>query len=300
MADSITQQNDAYYNSAFGETGVIPGGAVITESPNEPDANVVVYFDTITSHSVQLNSNITDNWLENSTVVNDCVALPPLTVTLSGLSAELVYSPSNYRDFIDQFWNTTNTQLTQEFIKAQGLEYEITNKLGAITALYPPLDNITQTAINIKNAVEGNVKRYKAIYDRFTNKNNQTTNNFAVNTPNGIAQTRLQEIYENLSSLRIARSALIVVTPYATFENMYIQSISLTQNNLNHITDISLTLKQLSFSETQTTKADPNTLAKFNQAARAEIENHGAIQGQNSTLYNVFTPGADYVNANSK
>ena len=299
MADSITQQEDIYYNSAFGETGVIPGGAVVTESPNEADINVVVYFDTITSHAVQLNSNITDNWLENSTVVNDCVALPPLTVTLSGLSAELVYSPAEYKDFMDKFWSTTNAQLTKEFIKAQGLEYEITSKLGAITFLYPPLDNITQTAINIKNAVEGNVKRYKAIYDRF-NKTNQTTNNFAVNTPNGIAQTRLQEIYENLSSLRIARSALIVVTPYATFENMYIQSISLTQNNLNHITDISLTLKQLSFSQTQTTKADPNTLAKFNQAARAEVENHGAIQGQNSTLYNLFTPNAQYENANSK
>ena len=302
MTDSITQQNDSYYNSSINNTGTLSGGALIQETANAPDKNVALYFDTILSHSVQLNSNITDNWLENSSVVNDCIGLPPLTVTLSGLAGELVYSPANYKDFITNFWNKTNAELTEEYLRAQGLEYQIRDKLSPISSIYPPFDNVTQTAINIKNAVLSNVDRYKAIYNRFNKKTNQTQSpsGMAVNTPNGIAPTRLQMVYENLSSLRVSRSALTVITPYATFENMYIQSIGLTQDNLDHITDISVTLKQLSFSEVKTTKANPNTLATFNQAARAEEENQGKVQGvQNSTLYNVLTPNAKYVNANT-
>lgn len=289
MTDSITQQSDSYYNSSIDSNSTLSGGALIQTEANSPSTNIALYFDTILTHSVNLESNITDNWLENSSVVNDCVALPPLTVTLEGLSGELIYSPSLYQDFIDQFWNTTNTQLTAEYIKGRGLEYQITEKLSPISSLYPPLDNVTQTAINIKNAVIGNYNKYKAVYNRFK-KTNQNPGGMAVNTPNGIAQTRLQMVYENLSSLRISRSALTVITPYATFENMYIQSITLTQDNLNHITDMSVTLKQLSFSEVKTTKADPNTLAKFNQAARAETENLGKVQGQNKS---VITQGID-------
>lgn len=308
MTNSITQQSDSYYNSSFNNTGTIQGGAIIQKDANQPDTNIVLYFDTILSHSVQINSNITDNWLENGSVVNDCIGLPPLTVTLSGLSGELIYNPANYKDFMSEFWSKTNAQLTEEFIRGQGLEYAIVDKLSPISSLYPPLDNITQTALSIKNAVEANVNRYKTIYNNFKNNRNSTSpyvspngsaSNLAVNTPNGIAPTRLQMVYENLSSLRVAKTALTVMTPYATFENMYIQSLTLTQDNLNHITDISATLKQLTFSEVRTTKADGATLAKFNAAAKAEVENQGKVQGQNSTLYNVLTPNAEYVNANS-
>lgn len=269
------------------------------EEANSPSTNVALYFDAILSHSVQLNSNITDNWLENSSVVNDCIGLPPLTVTLSGLAGELIYSPAHYTEFMDEFWNKTEAQLTAEYIKGQGLEYAILDKLSPISSLYPPFDNVTQTAINIKNAVESNINRYKAVFNRFGKAKsniNKSPNNLAVNTPNGIAQTRLQMVYENLSSLRVSKTALTVITPYATFENMYIQSLTLTQDNLNHITDISATLKQLTFSEVKTTKADAATLAKFNAAARAEVENQGKVQGQdNNTILGgmMVAAGAD-------
>lgn len=286
MTDSITQQSNSYYNSSIDNTGVLSGGVLVQEIANAPDKNVALYFDTILTHSVNLESNITDNWLENNSVINDCIALPPLTVTLEGLAGELVYSPANYKDFLTDFWNKTNAELTEEYLKSQGLEYQILDKLSPISSIYPPFDNVTQTAINIKNAVMSNVNRYKVIYNRFTKKTNQAQNpsGMAVNTPNGIVPTRLQMVYENLSSLRISRSALTVITPYATFENMYIQSITLTQDNLNYITDISVTLKQLSFSEVKTTKADSDTVAQFNQAAKAEVENLGKVQGKQSLI----------------
>ena len=73
--------------------------------------------------------------------------------------------------------------------------------------------------------------------------------------------------------------ALVVNTPFQTFENMYIQSISLKQGNQDYITDIELTLKQINFIGTQTAAADKNVLSKYNQWSRAQVENHGNVQG---------------------
>ena len=77
---------------------------------------------------------------------------------------------------------------------------------------------------------------------------------------------------------------LIVDTPYSSFGDMAIQSITLRQGNQNYITDIELTLKQINYAEVKTTKADSAVLAKYNEVARAEVENCGKAQGTNDSI----------------
>ena len=102
-----------------------------------------------------------------------------------------------------------------------------------------------------------------------------------------VTQTRLEEIFEKLVNIWQNNIALRVKTPYKTFDNMYIMNCPLKQGNVKHVTDISITLKQLNFSSTKTTKADEKVLSKYNAVARAKVENHGLVQGvpvDNSTL----------------
>lgn len=268
------------------------GGALlfgsVTEEANAPDSNIAVYFDVINSHQIEINDSITDNWLENSTVVNDCIAQNPIIITLSGISGELIYTPSMNNGWLRDIYGAINDKLAGKFSS----DYVITDKLTVIPELFPPVDNITQMAKNAVTVVENNVKRYEKIVNNFLKNKEQRS------------ESRLRSVYKSLTELRnnckASGEGLTVETPYGELTNMFIQSISLSQDNQAHITDISVTLKQVNFSDVEYPKADKNVLAEFNAAARAEVENHGKVQGKqvnsNSAMYNLFTPNLDYVN----
>ena len=219
---------------------------------SKPDNNIEVYFDVLTEHSVTLQSNVTDNYLESGTAIHDHIAHNPIIITLSGLSGELVYKPPM------NFLNKIDSALDKIKIGNS----PIVDKLGPIPQLLPPVDNYTQTAKEAVMLAEAAVERYKKISETFKEVA-------------GINETRLEEIFEKLFTLWQENTALIVKTPYKTFYNMYIMACPLKQGNLNHVTDISITLKELNFQNIETTEADEDVLAKYTEVQRAQEANNG-------------------------
>lgn len=226
-------------------------GAILSIQ-NNVDRNANYYFDVIQEHSISLSSQITDNWMENNTVIGDHIANTPTIISLRGLSAELVYLPSDTITGSNEFMTTT--------------------KLGVLTQLYPPADNILQRAKNKAASLENSANRYLTMVS---------------NLISPTSQIRLKEIYKSLNKLRENKTSLTVETPFQNFEDMYIQSLTVRQGNQNYITDIELTLKQVYFASSQTTKADEKVVADIQNAQRAAIENHGNLQGvdTDSTLW---------------
>lgn len=210
------------------------------------------YFDVITEHSLNLNSQITDNWLENNTVINDHIANQPLTITLRGLKGELYYVPNTQtKDYLLDKINNSKAGV-------------IFNKLSNIPALYPPIDNFTQMAVNLQQYVDASISRYVKLVTKIFN------NNF---------ESEIKAIYERFNQMRELKAPFEVETPYATFKNMYIQSLALRQGNQLYVSDVEVTFKQVNFTSTSTTKADEKVLAQYNNWQRAEVENHGNAQG---------------------
>ena len=231
------------------------GAKVILSEPLYPNApQVALYFDIIQEHSINLQSQITDNWLENNTVVNDHIANSPLTITLRGLAGEVVFEQSSWVKNISNKFNQT-------------IGANASNKLGAITSLLPPVDNITQLAKNAVNYVEASYKKYEGVVKRFRNQID--------------GQTKLQKIFLDLIKIRDSKEALSVETPFSSFESMYIQTITLRQDNQNHIADIEVTLKQLNFTQSQTTQLNQKNREECNFIQRSDVLNHGYVQGNN-------------------
>ena len=228
------------------------GATVEVQGDNQTYA-LALYFDIIEEHTISLQSQITDNWMENNTAIADHIANQPLTVSLRGISGELVYVPSTSEGWLNDIKNK--------------IPLNITEKLSPIASFYAPVSNVTQIAKNAISYVEASYKRYKKISDDFRNKT--------------VKQQRLRKIYQDLSGIREAKMALLVQTPYATFDNMYIQFLVLRQGNQSNITDIELTLKQAYFTETQYTTANEENREKCNFIQRQEVENHGLTQGVN-------------------
>lgn len=257
----IAQEADKYIQNS---NKLLTGALVVTD---EPDNNIAVYFDTITEHSVSIQNQITDNWLENNSAVQDAIAHSPITVTLSGVSGELVYVPStNDKRFLRSIYNAINAKIKGEPYVDEYRDYVVTDKLTVIPELLPPVDNVTQMAKNLVTQVEDNIARYEKIVKSFIR-----------NTKD---ESRLQEIYRKLMYLRDNNISLVVETPFATFNSMYVQSISFTQGNENYITNLSITLKQLNFSDIVTTNVDTTRLAEINASMRAKVEDHGVVQGK--------------------
>lgn len=223
----------------------------------DDDNKIAIYFDIIQEHSINLTSQITDNWMENNTVINDHIANQPLVINLRGLSGEVVYTPSTTKGILNDLYNAVNSRSKNTGVR--------TEKLGVIAQLIPPVDNITQAAKNVVSYVEASYKRYEKIITDFLSPS--------------LKQTRLKNIYQKLSNAWEMKTAFIVETPYSTFDNMYIQSLVLRQDNQNYITDVEISLKQVNYTDTLTTQADEAVLAKYNGFQRAQESNKGKVQG---------------------
>ncbi len=254
------------------QTPLSQGGASVSVMPTSEISSALLlkgyaglYFDVILEHSISLQNQITDNYVENNTSVQDQIAHSPLVVSLRGLSGELVYTPPTTA--LNWMYSKANSLVQDTFNAGEPMANTniLTDKLTVIPALLPPVDNITQMAKNAVQYVESSVKRYV-----------KTVKNF---TSDSVRQTRLQQIYADLSELRAANALLYVETPYGDFSDMAIQSITLRQGNENHITDVEMTLKQINYATTYTTKPDTNRLAYYNALQRTEVENCGKAQG---------------------
>lgn len=235
------------------DTKTLTGGIEVSAQDSDED-KLNLYFDIVNEHSINVQNQITDNYLENNTAVQDNIAHSPLTITVNGLIGELVYSPPE-ATYIDQYISNGINNSAKYLSQAVG------QKLGALPALLPPVSNAMQLARNKEDLITDSIKRYKKILMPTT-------------------QNRLREVYSKLMSLRNNNTAFIVKTPFATFENMYIQSLTLTQGNENFTGDISITLKELRFTEVSTTAIDEKTKAQYNAIARAKVENNGKMQGE--------------------
>lgn len=263
-------------------------GAVVTTQRYDNSIlidNANYFFDIVNQIGVQLQSNITDNWVENNTAIQDHIALNPLTLNLRGISGEKVYKydPAEAERLFAQARIEAvkaGNSLITNMLGQLGLSRaaDLYNKLAPLAILYPSVSNISQLARNAYDYVESSYNRYSTLVNNFLGKSNPVDSFLGTET-NIPSQTRLREIFEQLSALRASRTALVVSTPYSVFSNMYITSLELVQNEENYITDIALNLKKIEFAETKTDKADNNVLAQYCAYGRAQESNNGKAQG---------------------
>lgn len=248
-------------------------GAVVKTAENADPTEAAYYFDVLMEHSISVQNQITDNYIENNTAIQDHIAKSPIIVSVRGIIGELVYKPPTKA--LDFLYDTVNDPLKDNFKSGR----VVSDKLLAIPALLPPVDNVTQMAKNTVQYVEASVDRYIKIAENFISETDKIT--------------QLKKIYSKFMVFRANNTELTVVTPFETFGNMYIQSITFTQGNENYTADIQLTLKQINKAETTTTKPDEIVMAIYNAYARAEEANLGKAQGAKKSISAIFLDGND-------
>lgn len=271
------------------KSGSTPQGELIEEN-SKPFQLIKYFFDVVNDDTVTYNAQITDNWIESNSAIQDHIALQPITITMRGLCGELVYDAKqaelDYESELAQA-KTRNSQYTiiWKYGDFKGIE-DVDGKLVAIGRIAPPLSNITEMAQNNWELLNIQNQKASKIVDAFKNRNNKTMAQ-QMNNYNGLStnarQSRLKQVGDEFKKAILGRKSFTVNTPFGTFENMYLQTVTLHQGEEDYIGDIDITLKQIRFAQTQTTKADEKTLSELNSLAQAqsEAQNNGNTQGVN-------------------
>ena len=254
-----------------------------------------LFFNTVTDDTINFQSNITDNWVENNTAIQDHIAISPVSITMRGLIGELVYtSEQAYKDYERALAQANAINSEDSVLASFGDFFTLKDdgKLTAISAYFPEVSNITQRAQNMWNMHEAASKKAQRIGNILTGqaKNNLSSKMNAYSGLNSnLQQSELKRICEEIKEYWINRKSFTVNTPFGDFENMYIVSVSLHQGNENFIGEVDITLKQLRFTQTITTGADEKVLAQYNAMAQAKKQDNGKSQGEfksiSATLY---------------
>lgn len=284
-------------------------GAVVTTQDSSLPTETQYYFDVVTDHTITLQSQITDNWLENNTAVQDHIAHNPMTITLSGFRGELVhrYDEQEAEQLLQEARLYTLKYNRTQFV---GFDFNnlpfsngwgdtanvISEKLTTIGLLIPGSGNITQLAKNVYDYSKASYNRYKTIVEKLFGLTSNGEQDSLLSNVQPPDETRVQEVFNKLKAIRYNNEPMTVSTPYGDFYGMYIQSLTLRQDNQNFITDIELTLKELRFASVEVTDPDPNVMSTYNAAAAAQQQNNGMAQSNNSAMYDKFTPYSPYEN----
>lgn len=277
---------------------VLQASAEETYIPNDILLSV---FDIASTSSVELNSDITDYYVEDNTPVQDHIALKPKTITISGYQGELVtrteqepIQPLTLRG-IKSNQIVTGIMGTANFINKHNPMQYLNKKIEAFnvfTPLMSPQVNQARTKISrafsafdkYKNLIS---QDYNMVKDIYANASRVKAKSQWVNPPiraysESYQMDRQKEIYNKFEYLWANKILCFVDTPWGKFDNMAIQSISVTQDEeTKHITDISITFKKINYAKIKFDKFDViNYSSQIQQQQHSEMEEMGKTQGK--------------------
>lgn len=185
--------------------------------PDNPPPGIAGFLlDVVDDDGSELESDITDNYTEDNTAIQDHIALRPEVVTVTGSVAELV--------------------MANPLAKSPS---EVVNPLPLIPGLQPPLAPGAEATQKAKEAerlsVQTTVAASESLYGYYLD-----------NLPQQPNQTKQSLVYGYLYQLWRGRQRFSVETPWGFFTNMAILSLSAKQGaSSRSITDFSITFKKI-------------------------------------------------------
>lgn len=222
-------------------------------------SEIQYYFDVRTEETIEAGCDITDQYVENNSAIQEHVALRPIELSLSGFVGEKVYKHQDLH----------TSKLSGTF-----------SKLNPILSFVPPVSSYAETIIGAVSYVESSIRRYvenvKNIADIFSKDKTET-------------KTRQGQVFNELLYLRNNRK---LVTAYieniGKFENYLIKNVRISQEDSVYQSRLIVELKQYNSVSTQTAALDVQKYKDRVSVQKAAEENLGKVQGtkeNTSTLY---------------
>lgn len=182
----------------------------------------VYIFDTRGDEDVTLESEITDNWVEDNATMQDHIGLKPMTITLSGYVGELKTTPRTEEKAVYE----TVSSITQ-----------------ALTPLLPELTVQSQYIFNVAQETYDIYKKANKTVDRIENALAQ------IPVPDEVSKQ--QQAFGKFYEMWQTRQLSTVYTPFGAFNSMAIEKVTAKQSEDGvYISEFSITFKQVRIAKT--------------------------------------------------
>lgn len=179
-------------------------------------------FDYKGDEEVNIETEITDHWLEDNNAVQDHIGVKPIVITMKGFVSELNLSGTELA-FLNKIFSVVTNKMSQ----VQGYLGSYTP--GAVDAIQKSVSQAQNIAIQIEQAMA-------------------RTAQIASYFGKSAGPTKQQQAFAELSALALGRVLFTVTTPYAVYDNMAILSLRVIQPaGTRGWSDFTVKMKQLKF-----------------------------------------------------
>lgn len=253
---------------AIGNTAIsLVGASVALVKPKNPPPGIEGFlFDIPETETIKLQAQITNHFVESNFAVSDHIAFDPITITLTGIVAELVLSKSEAEDLV---------QSALESLKPFGL---LSPALSASAQKYISqwysLKSAVNKAIGQVNSLAAAVG-FKKDLGRFGTV--------------GDTRTKQQMAYDTLTQLYYGRSLLHVETPWRKFgpraevaSPFVIESLEFSQDaDTKEMSRVTVTLREF---RTISTTAGKGQLASRAVSQAAPVAAQGKAKTKDASI----------------
>lgn len=206
-------------------------------------------FDIDGETKTTLQNSITDNFIEDNSVLNDHVAAMPESITLTKYVGELVDVPED---------NSAKAKIGN-----------LVTKLAPLAAALPAITSATSIIQGGLTGGAGALNNADNLYALF-----QNLNPFA---------TKQQRAYIYFKAMAEQRIPLSIQTPFGYYRNMMIETLIATQKeDSEDISEFSLTLKQLRFATIATVGFDKTKFQNRAGNQNSPVTNNGKAAGKST------------------
>ena len=212
-------------------------------------------FDIPKEESIDLQSDITEHYVESGSFINDHVVQKPVQITLTGLIGELVFRGPKP--------GTLSAQLAG-----------IQNKLSAVSGYLAPLaPQAAQTASKIISGAQYAANQLSAIAQ-------QAKNLVSYFNGDSLASTLQQDAFRKLNAMWKGKQVLTVQTPWSFYEQMMIESMAVRQEEgSTEVSDFSIMLKEVRFTDVLISTFDDNLFPPANSIQGSDATKYGPMNG---------------------
>ena len=211
------------------------------------------------SEQIKMESDITDHFVDNNSVLQDHISRKPVTIMLNGLQGDYFYSVNKIEDTLALV--TPTLSLVKQFLpKLRDITMQLHLKKTSAKYTY------NQQTKQIETKIEANKQNFNAI-DMFKI--------FQEMYKLKSAQTRAFFFFDAMWK---SKALFSVETSWKRYDNMCIQSLTPTRDKNADITEFNITLKQIS--RAQTKYEDLKNAAGRTRQQLMKKQNKGTDKGQ--------------------
>ena len=251
-SDIQSSATDIYNNTIKGDLGLISDAYdKYVVSPLNAFGLGGFVFDVEGDTEVQINSEITDNYVEDNSARQDNIAVRPIEIRLKRYVGELTFE-ENPNKFLNVLNKVVQTLTIVDGVLPTVTEMTKQIKESIISGEIPSLESLTNISGNLWELVQN------------------------LNPAN----TKQAKAYLYLKALQTRRILVGVQTPFEFLPNMAIKTLIMIQKEESKfISDIEITLKQIRMASTEF--YTETTDSQGRNAAQSEPEkNSGEVKGQ--------------------